>query len=83
VLQRQNLPAGLLVNNAVPGTPGDKAGFGDNKKPGSSPRSTAGARRSIRGYCNIVGEARTGQSAIFTVISGAGQAPQQVRVPFA
>ena len=28
---RQNLPAGLLVKNAIPGTPADKAGFGDNK----------------------------------------------------
>jgi hypothetical protein len=41
------------------------------------------ARRIHPRLLHIVGEARTGQSAIFTVISGPGQALQQVRVPFA
>jgi S1-C subfamily serine protease len=82
VLQRQNLPAGLLVKNAIPGTPADEAGFGDNKTrliTGVNGRPLDG---SIRSYCNIVGDARKGQSAIFTVISAPGAAPQQVRIPF-
>jgi serine protease Do len=82
-LQQQNLPAGLLVNNAVPGTPGDKAGFGDNKTRLITAVNGKPLDGSIRSYCNIAGTGRKGQSAIFTVINGPGQSPQQVRVPFA
>jgi serine protease Do len=82
-LQQQNLPAGLLVNNAYPGTPGDKAGFGDNKTRLITAVNGRPLDGSIRSYCNIAGTGRNGQSAIFTVINGPGQAAQQVRVPFA
>ena len=83
VLQRQNLPAGLLVKNAIPGTPADKAGFGDNKTRLITAVNGKPLDGTIRSYCNIVGDARKGQSAIFTVITGPGAAPQQVRIPFA
>jgi S1-C subfamily serine protease len=83
VLQRQNLPAGLLVKNAIPGTPADRAGFGDNKTKLITAVNGKPLDGRIRSYCNIVGDARKGQSAIFTVITGPGAAPQQVRVPFA
>jgi S1-C subfamily serine protease len=83
VLQRQNLPSGLAVKNAIPGTPADRAGFGDNKTRLITAVNGRPLDGSIRSYCNIVGDARKGQSAIFTVISGPGQSPQQVRVPFA
>ena len=82
-LQRQNLPAGLFVKNAIPGTPADKAGFGDNNLRLITAVNGRPLDPRLRSYCNIVGNARKGQSAIFTVISGPGQAPQQVRVPFA
>jgi S1-C subfamily serine protease len=82
-LQRQNLPAGLLVNNAIPGTPGDKAGFGDNKTRLITAVNGKPLDGSVRSYCDIVGDQRKGQSAIFTVINGPGSSPQQVRVPFA
>ena len=79
----QNLPAGLLVKNAIPGTPADKAGFGDNKTRLITAVNGKPLDGTIRSYCNIVGDARKGQSAIFTVITGPGAAPQQVRIPFA
>jgi serine protease Do len=82
-LQQQNLPAGLLVNNAYPGTPGDKAGFGDNKTRLITAVNGRPLDGSIRSYCTIAGTGRKGQSAVFTVINGPGAAPQQVRVPFA
>ena len=83
VLQRQNLPNGLAVKNAIPGTPADKAGFGDNRTRLITAVDGRPLDGTIRSYCNIVGNARKGQSAIFTVISAPGAAPQQVRVPFA
>ena len=82
-LQRQNLPAGLFVTNAIPGTPADKAGFGDNKLRLITAVNGKPLDARLRSYCNIVGNARKGQSAIFTVITGPGQPAQQVRVPFA
>jgi len=83
VLQRQNLPAGLVVNNAIPGTPADKAGFGDNKDRLITAVNGRPLDGTIRSYCNIVGNARKGQTAIFTVTNGPGQPFQRVRVPFA
>jgi S1-C subfamily serine protease len=82
-LSRQNLPAGLLVKNAIPGTPGDKAGFGDNKTRLITAVDGKPLDGSIRSYCAIAGTKRKGDSAVFTVISGPGASPQQVRVPFA
>jgi S1-C subfamily serine protease len=82
-LQRQNLPAGLLVKNAIPGTPGDKAGFGDNHTRLITAVNGKPVDGSIRSYCDIAGSGRKGQSAVFTVINGPGEAPQQVRIPFA
>jgi S1-C subfamily serine protease len=82
-LSRQNLPAGLLVKNAIPGTPGDKAGFGDNKTRLVTAVDGKPLDGSIRSYCGIAGSKRKGDSAVFTVISAPGASPQQVRVPFA
>ena len=82
-LSRQNLPAGLLVKNAIPGTPGDKAGFGDNKTRLITAVDGKPLDGSIRSYCAIAGTKRKGDSAVLTVISGPGASPQQVRVPFA
>jgi S1-C subfamily serine protease len=82
-LSRQNLPAGLLVKNAIPGTPGDKAGFGDNVTRLITAVNGKPLDGSIRSYCDVAGTGQKGDSAIFTVISGPGRAPEQVRVPFA
>jgi len=82
-LSRQNLPAGLLVKNAIPGTPADKAGFGDNKTRLITAVDGKPLDGSIRSYCAIAGGKRKGDSAVFTVINGPGASPQQVRVPFA
>jgi S1-C subfamily serine protease len=82
-LSRQNLPAGLLVKNAIPGTPGDKAGFGDNKTRLITAVDGKPLDGSIRSYCAIAGSKRKGDSAVLTVLSGPGASPQQVRVPFA
>jgi S1-C subfamily serine protease len=82
-LQRQNLPAGLLVKNAIPGTPGDKAGFGDNKTRLITAVDGKPLDGTIRSYCAIAGSKRKGDSAVFTVISAPGASPQQVRIPFA
>jgi S1-C subfamily serine protease len=82
-LQRQNLPAGLLVKNAIPGTPGDKAGFGDNQTRLVTAVNGKPVDGSIRSYCDIAGSGHKGESAVFTVINGPGEAPQQVRIPFA
>jgi S1-C subfamily serine protease len=82
-LSRQNLPAGLLVKNAIPGTPGDKAGFGDNKTRLVTAVDGKPLDGTIRSYCAIAGSKRKGDSAVLTVISAPGASPQQVRVPFA
>jgi S1-C subfamily serine protease len=82
-LSRQNLPAGLLVKNAIPGTPGDKAGFGDNVTRLITAVNGKPLDGSIRSYCSIAGTGSKGESAVFTVINGPGASPQQVRVPFA
>src|SRR3954451_737929 len=82
-LNKQGIAAGLLVKNATPGTPGDKAGFGDNKTRPVTAVNGKPLDGSIRSYCSIAGDAKKGQSAVFTVINGPGSSPQQVRVPFA
>ena len=82
-LSKQGLPAGLLVKNAIPGTPGDKAGFGDNSTRLVTAVNGKPLDGSIRSYCSIAGDGKKGQTAIFTVINGPGETPQRVRVPFA
>jgi len=82
-LSQQGLPSGLLAQNAVPGTPADKAGFGD----GGTRLITAVDGKpldgSLRSYCSIAGKARKGQTAVLTVVTNPGQPAESVRVTFA
>jgi S1-C subfamily serine protease len=82
-LAKQGLPAGLLVKNAVPGTPGDKAGFGDNQLRLITAVDGKPMDGSIRAYCDVAGAKAKGDSIEVTAIDGPGATPQTVRVPFA
>jgi S1-C subfamily serine protease len=83
-LAQANLPnvPGLLVTDAVPGTPAARTGLG------STPALVTAINGqpmdgSITTYCSAVGQTRSGSSATFSVIMPGQTTPVSVRVPFA
>jgi serine protease Do len=79
-LSEQGLPKGLLVTNAVPGTPAAKAGFGESTVLISAVDGRA-LDVNLQSYCTAVRGIESGQEAVFHVIHSGGEA-QDVRVPF-
>jgi S1-C subfamily serine protease len=79
-LSEQGLPRGLLVINAVPGTPAADVGFGDS----TVLISAIGAKAldvDLQSYCDAVKGIDNGEKAVFHVVYSGGES-QDVRVAF-
>jgi S1-C subfamily serine protease len=79
-LAKQGLPKGLLVTNAVPGTPAATAGFGKGTVLIAAINGKA-LDVNLQSYCTAVKGLRSGQKATFHVVF-AGGSTQDVAVAF-
>ena len=82
-LAELGLPAldGILVLGAIPGTPGAEAGI-----PAPALITAVDGTpvtSDVESYCQVVGDASAGESAVFTVIPSGSTEAVDVEVPFA
>jgi S1-C subfamily serine protease len=73
--------AGLIVRTVVPGSPADRAGLGRQPVLVTEVDGQA-LDGSLPSYCRAVGDARTGDTAVFTLVVGGGTSSQDVQVSF-
>jgi serine protease Do len=72
---------GLVVQAVTPGTQAEEAGFGQSPVLITEVNGQPMAGN-LGSYCDAVGDARTGDTAVFTVIESGSTNPQDVEVTF-
>lgn len=79
-LSKRDLPPGLPIEAATPGSAAERAGLGD----GDSLLVAVNGQpidNSMASYCDAVGGLRTGSPATFSVLSPGASRPQRVKLP--